>query len=106
MCNKLPIARAPELCHRIALMTGNSTAPKLPKFGPRLSHGCETGFGMQKKGKLARRRQADRRKRIPERTHEILRKMIRTRYAELCPADPGPNRVTPNGSGPSLPGTK
>jgi hypothetical protein len=43
---------------------------------------------MQKKGKPGRRRQRlDRRHRIPERTHGILRKMIRARHAELSAAE-------------------
>jgi hypothetical protein len=45
------------------------------------------GVGMQKKDKVERRHQVDLRKRIPDRTHGILRKMIHRRHAELCASD-------------------
>ena len=39
---------------------------------------------MSNKAKLLRHQRVERRKRIPQRTQEILRKMIQRRYAELC----------------------
>ena len=47
---------------------------------------------MAKPDKLSQLELLERRKRIPQKTQEILRKMISRRYAELCSPSPGGNR--------------
>jgi hypothetical protein len=60
------------------------------------------GVVMAKSNKLSQQELIERRKRIPQRTQEILRKMISRRQAELCGPAEGGNRKGKRKSKPYL----
>jgi hypothetical protein len=58
---------------------------------------------MAKPDKLSNQELLERRKRIPQRTQEILRKMISRRFTELCNGPEGGNRQPRRKTKPYLP---
>jgi hypothetical protein len=58
---------------------------------------------MAKPDKLSHQELLERRKRIPQRTQEILRKMISRRFMELCNAPDGGSRQPKRKAKPYLP---